>query len=492
MTEDSRAPGGSPLDDRRGQTPDAGNTAGQASNGYAAGRPQMAPPDSGPRSPYGAPLRTDAPGPPRPAFTPHQYEPPQYQQPYGQQQQPPPQTAPHYGGWNTQTTPGLAPAPNWAPVPAPEQHERRGPGMSLFLIVSVVVALVAGALGAGIGVLASGGGKNDRVDLGGGTSASGTKNRDPGSVAGIAQRVAPSVVMIKVTNGTEGGAGTGFVVHGGYIVTNNHVVAPALSGGNMQVVFSDSKTTTATVVGHDPNSDIAVIKPATLDNRKALTLGNSDSLAVGDPVIAIGSPLGLAGTVTTGIVSALNRPVSTSGEGGESAFINAVQTDAAINPGNSGGPLVDSQGRVIGVNSAIATLGGQSPGGDRQQSGNIGLGFAIPSNQVKTVAEQLIKGGKVMHPIIGACMDTTFMGSGARIDTDGSKCKGGSVLPGGPAQKAGLKAGDVITSFDGKPITSSDELVIAIRSKQVGQRVTVVFTRGNQRQTTVVTIGAGE
>jgi putative serine protease PepD len=492
MTEDSRAPGGSPLDDRRVQGPDAGNTAGQ--QGYVAGRPQMAPPDSGPRSPYGAPLRTETPGPPpRPAFTP-QYEPPQYQQqPYGQQQQ---QQPPQYSGWNTQSTPGFAgaPAPNWAPVPAPEQHERRGPGMSLFLIVSVVVALVAGALGAGIGVLASGGGKNDRVDLGGGSTTSGTKSRDPGSVAGIAQRVAPSVVMIKVTNGTEGGAGTGFIVHGGYIVTNNHVVSPALNGGNMQVVFNDSRTTTATVVGHDPNSDIAVIKPATLDNRKALTLGNSDALAVGDPVIAIGSPLGLAGTVTTGIVSALNRPVNTSGEGGESAFINAVQTDAAINPGNSGGPLVDSQGRVIGVNAAIATLGGggQSPGGDRQQTGNIGLGFAIPSNQVKTVAEQLIKGGKVLHPIIGACMDTTFMGSGARIDSDGSKCKGGAILPGGPAQKAGLKPGDVITSFDGKPITSSDELVVAIRAKQVGQRVPVVFTRGNQRQTTVVTIGAGE
>jgi putative serine protease PepD len=275
-------------------------------------------------------------------------------------------------------------------------------------------------------------------------------------------------------------------------VTNNHVVAPAVSGGNMQVVFNDGKTTTATVVGHDPTSDIAVIKPGTLAGRKALTLGNSDALAVGDPVIAIGSPLGLAGTVTTGIVSALNRPVSTSGEGGESAFINAVQTDAAINPGNSGGPLVDSKGEVIGVNSAIATLGSQTLGSDKQQSGSIGLGFAIPSNQVKKVAEQLINGGKATHAVIGACIDMSYQGGGARIATDGSQtCKGGTIVPGGPAQKAGLKAGDIITSFDAKPISGSDQLIMAIRAKSPGQRVQIAYTRGSQRSTTMLTLGAG-
>jgi putative serine protease PepD len=363
--------------------------------------------------------------------------------------------------------------------------------MSVFV---VMVALVAAALGAGVGVIASGGGdRGGSVDLGGGATSTGSKNRDPGSIAGIARRLVPSVVMIKVSNGTEGGAGTGFIVHGGYIVTNNHVVAAAVSGGSMQVVFNDGRTTTASVVGHDPNSDIAVIKPVALGNRPALTLGNSDDLAVGDPVIAIGSPLGLAGTVTTGIVSALNRPVSTSGQGGESAYINAVQTDAAINPGNSGGPLVDVKGRVIGVNSAIATLGNQAPGNDKQQSGSIGLGFAIPSNQVKRVAEQLIRSGKATHPVIGACMDMSFQGGGARIATADSptQCKSGTVVPGGPAQKAGLKPGDVINSFDGKPIGGSDELIVAIRSKAPGDTVQIAYTRGGQRTTVQLTLGAG-
>ncbi|GAB2839422.1 hypothetical protein GCM10027176_49230 [Actinoallomurus bryophytorum] len=495
MTEDSRAPGGPPQDDRRTREPEAGSAAAPQNSTdqpFASGPPQgMAPPDPGQRSPYGAPPRSDVPvHPPRPAFTPHNYE-----QPYDQRHRPP---APPYGGWNTQQRPmggGGYPGgpPNWAPVPSVEPYQRRGPSTGVFLIVAVVVALLAGALGAGIGVMASGD-RTGSVDLGGGSSTStGDKNRDPGSIAGIAQRLVPSVVMIKVQNGTEGGAGTGFIVHGGYIVTNNHVVAPAVSGGNMQVVFNDGKTTTATIVGHDPTSDIAVIKPGTLGGRKALTLGNSDGLAVGDPVIAIGSPLGLAGTVTTGIVSALNRPVSTSGEGGESAFINAVQTDAAINPGNSGGPLVNAKGEVIGVNSAIATLGSQTLGSDKQQSGSIGLGFAIPSNQVKKVAEQLISGGKATHAVIGACIDMTYQGGGARIATDGGSqtCKGGTIVPGGPAQKAGLKAGDIITSFDNKPISGSDELIMAIRAKSPGERVLIAYTRGAQKLTTQLTLGSG-
>jgi putative serine protease PepD len=449
----------------------------------------MAPPDPGQRAPYGAPPQPEGPTPQRPAFAPHHYE-----QPYDQRYRP---AAPPYNGWNTPQRPmgggGYpgGPGPNWAPIPSSEPSRRRGPSTGVFLIVAVVVALLAGALGAGIGVMASGD-RTGSVDLGGGSTSTGNKNRDPGSIAGIAQRLVPSVVMIKVSNGTEGGAGTGFIVHGGYIVTNNHVVAPAVSGGNMQVVFNDGRTTTATIVGHDPTSDIAVIKPGTLGGRKALTLGNSDDLAVGDPVIAIGSPLGLAGTVTTGIVSALNRPVSTSGEGGESSFISAVQTDAAINPGNSGGPLVNAKGEVIGVNSAIATLGSQTLGSDKQQSGSIGLGFAIPSNQVKKVAEQLISGGKATHAVIGACIDMAYQGGGARIATDGSQtCKTGTIVAGGPAEKAGLKAGDIITSFDNKPITGSDELIMAIRAKSPGERVQIGYTRGTQKLTTQLTLGAG-
>ncbi|MFL6055822.1 MAG: S1C family serine protease [Actinoallomurus sp.] len=517
MTDDSRAPGGPTSDDGRVRGPHAGDQDAAPSltdKLLVSGPPQyegMAPPDPRAASPYGGgspaadhygsmgvpgqgvPMGPSGqpgpghpgqggpvgqPGEPRPIFAPHQ--------------QPHPSPTPYAWGTPAGGGPGGT-GPNWAPLPSSRPNDRSGPVMGVFVAVAVMVALIAGALGAGIGVVATRNSGPRSVDLGGGATSTGAKNRDPGSVAGIARRLVPSVVMIKVTNGTEGGAGTGFIVNGGYIVTNNHVVAPAAQGGTMQVVFNDSRTTSATIVGRDPNSDIAVIKPAALENRPALVLGDSDGLAVGDPVIAIGSPLGLAGTVTTGIVSALNRPVTTSGEGGESAYISAVQTDAAINPGNSGGPLVDSQGRVIGVNSAIATLGGQALGGNGQQSGSIGLGFAIPSNQVKRVAEQLIKGGKVVHPIIGACMDMSYQGSGARIATSGSttQCKGGSITPGGPAEKAGLKPGDVITSFGGKPIGGADELIVAIRSKSPGDTVQIAYTRAGQSRTVPLTLAAG-
>ncbi|HEX6473212.1 MAG TPA: trypsin-like peptidase domain-containing protein [Streptosporangiaceae bacterium] len=387
-------------------------------------------------------------------------------------------------------------APNWAPLPASPAPKRRMPGAGFLAVLGLVIALVAGALGAGIGVLATG---NDNsgggsVDLGGSTSASGNSsgavNRPPTSVAGIAHRVLPSVVMIKIeTNTGDSGAGSGFIIQGGYILTNNHVVAEAANGGAMQVVFSDEKTTSATVVGRDPSSDIAVIKPATTNGRPALPLGNSADIAVGDPVIAIGSPLGLSGTVTSGIVSALNRPVQTQDQtgGGDSAVLNAIQTDAAINPGNSGGPLVDSQGRVIGINSAIATLGGQGFGSGGQ-SGNIGVGFAIPINQVKRVAQQLINnGGKATHAIIGATMDLQFQGNGVRI---ASSTQNGTppLVSGGPAQKAGLHPGDVITNFDGHPVTRPEELIALIRSHAPGDKVKLTYQRGGKSTTVQLTL----
>jgi putative serine protease PepD len=472
MTEDSRTPVG--PHDGRAREPDAENRTVPLSPDdrlLVSGQPRhdgMAPPDPGVQRPYGE--RPPQPGPPpRPAFAPYQ------------------QARPPAYGWGPQQPP---PPPNWAPV-APPPRPRRVPTMGMLASIVIIATLVSGALGAGFGVIVTRNG-GDTVDLGSSTSTTGAQNRAPGSIAGIAKRVVPSVVMIKVTNGAEAGAGTGFIVNDGFIVTNNHVVSTAADGGTMQVVFNDGKTSGASVVGTDATSDIAVIKPDRLGDRPPLALGNSDSLAVGDPVIAIGSPLGLAGTVTTGIVSALNRPVNTSGEGGESAFISAVQTDAAINPGNSGGPLVDSQGRVIGVNSAIATLGGQTLGGEKQ-SGSIGLGFAIPSNQVKRVAEQLIKSGKATHPVIGACIDMTFQGGGARISSDGSQaqCKGGPIVPGGPAEKAGLRPGDVITSFGGKPIAGPDELIVAIRSRAPGESVPIVFTRNGQPQNATLVLAAG-
>jgi putative serine protease PepD len=359
--------------------------------------------------------------------------------------------------------------------------------------VALLVALVAGAVGAGVTAIATGGTQapGAKTDLGGSSSGSvpTIKNRPPDSVAGVAQRVLPSVVTIKVSLGNgAGGTGTGFLVKNGYIVTNNHVVADAANGAQMQVVFNDKKTTSASIVGRDPSTDVAVIKPAALNGMQPLTLGNSDDLAVGDPVIAIGSPLGLEGSVTTGIVSALNRPVGTRGEGGgDAAVLNAIQTDAAINPGNSGGPLVDAQGHVIGMNTAIATLGAGMGG----ESGSIGVGFAIPINQVKRVAEEIINsGGKTpQHAIIGIIMDPTYPGQGVRVAPSAVQGKP-PVTPGGPADKAGVKPGDIITGFDGKPVGDATDLLSLIRSHAPGEKVKLTFVRGGKETSADLTLGA--
>lgn len=230
------------------------------------------------------------------------------------------------------------------------------------------------------------------------------------------------------------------------------------------------------IVGRDPSYDLAVVKvPVT--GLTALALGDSDKIQVGDPVIAIGSPLGLSGTVTTGIISAKNRAVTTSGSTSpDNSFINALQTDAAINPGNSGGPLVDATGAVIGVNSAIASLG-SSLGG---QSGSIGLGFAIPINQAKRTAQELIRTGVSSHPIIGVSLDTSYGGPGARI-----ALTEGSVTRGSPAAKAGLQPGDLIVALDGKRVANSDELIVAIRSHSPGDRVTLTYVRGKAAEVKV-------
>ena len=212
-----------------------------------------------------------------------------------------------------------------------------------------------------------------------------------------------------------------------------------------------------------------------------LQLGDSDAAQVGDAVIAIGSPLGLSGTVTSGIISSKNRAVTTGNGSGESSFINALQTDAAINPGNSGGPLVDATGAVIGVNSAIATLGFSS------QAGSIGLGFAIPINQAKKTTEQLIRTGSATYPIMGISVDTRYTGAGALITSEGV-----GITPGGPAAKAGLRAGDVILEFDGSEVDNSDELIVMIRSKNVGDKVKIKYKRGNLTKEVTVTLAASK
>jgi putative serine protease PepD len=252
-------------------------------------------------------------------------------------------------------------------------------------------------------------------------------------------------------------------------------VASAANGGSIDVTFQDGTSRPATIVGRDPSYDLAVIKVDATALPTA-TLGNSDGVVVGDSVIAIGSPLGLEGTVTTGIVSSLNRPV-TAGGSGESSYINAIQTDAAINPGNSGGPLVDAQGKVIGVNSAIASLSGSQD----NQPGSIGLGFAIPVNQAKRVADEIISTGKSTHPVIGVSVDVRFGGPGAQVK---------NVTTGGGAASAGIKAGDVITTIDGRVINDATELIVAVRTHAPGDTVTVGVKDGSATRDVRVKLGA--
>jgi putative serine protease PepD len=355
-------------------------------------------------------------------------------------------------------------------------RERKAPRTGVLLGLGVVIALLAGCVGGGVvyGLdrVAKNRGTNSGITLG--AVQGGDSSRPPTSTAGIAQRVERSVVKIAIRTSQGGGNGSGFVVNSdGYIVTNNHVVAPIAGGGSLQVQFSDGSAVPAKVVGTDASYDLAVIK-VEKSGLQALSFGNSDQAAVGDPVIAIGSPLGFAGTVTSGIVSAKNRAVTAGETRDERSFISALQTDAAINPGNSGGPLVDAKGQVIGVNSSIATPG--SAGQSGQQSGNIGIGFAIPSNVVRRVAEQIISKGKASHPVIGVLLDFRYNGEGARIAAAAS---GGNppITVGGPAEKAGLRAGDVITKVDGMPIGTPDELIAAIRAKEPGQSVDLIYVR---------------
>ncbi len=367
-----------------------------------------------------------------------------------------------------------------------------GSRTGLLATLAVLIALVAGAMGGALGLYVSH--ERDRGVLDGSTAlpapSVGSTARPSGSVAEIAGRTLPSVVAISVRTSSGGGTGSGFVIRAdGYVVTNNHVVAEAVGGNaTVEVQFSDQRTAKATIVGTDASYDLAVIKVAARD-LPTVSLGNSDDVVVGDQVVAIGAPLGLAGTVTSGIISAKNRPVTAGQGGGDESFINALQTDAAINPGNSGGPLMDLSGRVIGVNSAIATLPGSPALGGSGQSGSIGLGFAIPINQARRTTEQLIRTGKSAHPVIGVALDTTYDGPGARIAL---APVGGTlpVTPGGPAAKAGLRAGDVVTAVDGQKVNSNDELIVAIRARVPGASVSLTYERGGRTATARVTLGS--
>ncbi|WP_374196079.1 S1C family serine protease [Streptomyces sp. TS71-3] len=377
---------------------------------------------------------------------------------------------------------------SYQPQPKPG---RRGGGLVAAVLVA---ALVAGGIGGGIGYWAAEHSDNSTDSTTVSASGPSDVKRAPNSVAGIASRALPSVVTIDAQSGNgDGGTGTGFVYDKqGHILTNNHVVAAAAGGGKLSATFSNGKKYTAEVVGRAQGYDVAVIKLKNApSDLKPLALGDSDKVAVGDDTIAIGAPFGLSNTVTTGILSAKDRPVTTSesGNSNDASYMSALQTDASINPGNSGGPLLDARGAVIGINSAIKPSSDSGIGGSGQ-GGSIGLGFAIPINQAKNVAKQLIKTGQPVYPVIGAsvAMGDQSQGDGAVLSDqgpDGSQ----PITPGGPAAKAGLKPGDVITRFDDVVIDSGPTLIGEIWNHQPGDSVKVTYKRGGQEHTVSLTLG---
>jgi S1-C subfamily serine protease len=355
-------------------------------------------------------------------------------------------------------------------------------GRSLFFLV-VIAALVAGLLGGGTGWWLTEHVHDalHRPDVSI-AQVHPPVNRSPGSVAGVAKRVGPTVVSIAVQTPSEFSIGSGFVIDtDGDILTNNHVISAAAesSGSSIVVTFSNEATAKARIVGRDPTSDLAVIKVPN-DQLTVAQLGDSSKIAVGDPVIAIGSPLGLQGTVTSGIVSALDRPVRVSADDGTTSYLDAIQTDAPINHGNSGGPLVDASGAVIGINSAAAVDPTAGNGGATAN----GIGYAIPINYARDIALQLIHTGKAKHASLGATGSTVLAG----LEVGGYIKQ---VSPGGPAAKAGLKPGDVIVVADGKVVQTFDQVTVIVEQHKPGDRIQVTYYPKNssKKVTTTVTLG---
>ncbi|MGA5497161.1 trypsin-like peptidase domain-containing protein [Streptomyces cinereoruber] len=415
-------------------------------------------------------------------------------------QRPPAPVPPHQQGPVPPHPQGPAPWTQYDPwgvggpalPPPPAKRSRKG----LAVAGALVFALITGVIGGGIGAYVERNGGLTTVELP--QSDAKDTGRAPESVAGIAASALPGVVTLHVRGGGSSGTGTGFVLDTkGHILTNNHVVDGARSSADISVTFSSGETARAKLVGKDTGYDLAVVQVTGVSGLKPLPLGNSDGVRVGDPVVAIGAPFDLSNTVTSGIISAKERPITAGGEKGDGSdvsYVDALQTDAPINPGNSGGPLLDSKARVIGINSAIRAAGGSGgdgEGGGASQPGSIGLGFAIPINQGKRVAEELINTGKATHPVIGVSLDMQYNGDGARV---GQKGKDGtaSVTPGGPAAKAGLRPGDVITKVDGQRVHNGEELIVKIRAHRPGDRLEVTLERDGKELTKTLTLGSSQ
>jgi putative serine protease PepD len=393
-----------------------------------------------------------------------------------------PYGAPQYTTYPPQY--GATNAANWPYAPPAAKKARGGKRL---IAIGAATAVLGGLVGGGtVAVLDRG---NDTVAAAGiaiqGSSAPAAANQTA-SVESAAATAMRSVVTLSVRGSQEAGTGSGIVLRAdGYILTNEHVTAVADGGGSITVAFSDGRTATATLVGADKATDLAVVK-VNLTGLTAATLADSDALKVGQTVVAVGSPLGLNGTVTEGIVSALHRP--TTGASDNSAVIDAIQTDAAINPGNSGGALVDLAGRVVGINQSIATAGSNSGGFGQQgsSSGNIGIGFAIPSDTAARISQQLISGGKATHALLGVQTQTAT--SSDQLTAIGATIA--KVTSGGAADKAGIKAGDVVTKVDNRVIGQSDDLAATVRSYAPGTKVTLTIKRGTATQTVTVTLGS--
>ncbi|WP_328309971.1 trypsin-like peptidase domain-containing protein [Streptomyces sp. NBC_00442] len=450
-------------------------------------RPVPTPPGGTPLPPQAAYAAAQA-----PAATPA----PAYQDPV-----PTPQSPAAQPGYAVPPQPSATPAPQWAAYdpwgepgepfggagrPPEPRRRRRG----ALLAGAVLLALVAGGIGGGVGAYVERNGKLTSVHLP--QAGAEPQGRAPDSVAGIAASALPSVVTIHVTGATESGTGTGFVLDdAGHILTNNHVVQPAGASGKISVTFSGGESAPAQVVGRDAGYDLAVVRVDGVSGMKPLALGNSDNVMVGDPVVAIGAPFDLSNTVTSGIISAKERPITAGGESGDGSdvsYVDALQTDAPINPGNSGGPLVDSKARVIGINSAIRSAGsGSTEAGG--QAGSIGLGFAIPVNQAKRVAEELINTGRATHPVIGVTLDMKYTGDGARVGDKASDGKP-AVVPGGPGAKAGVASQDVITKVDGQRVHSGEELIVKIRAHRPGDRLGLTVRRDGKERELTLTLGS--
>ncbi|MFI5684628.1 S1C family serine protease [Streptomyces sp. NPDC051636] len=407
---------------------------------------------------------------------------------------PPPPATPSYADGGTGAGyGGSGGGSGWGSSYQQQPAPKSGRGRGGLLAAVLAAALVAGGLGGGLGyTLAKNNDDTGSTTVSASSSASQVK-RAPGTIASVAAKALPSTVTIEAesTSG-EGGTGTGFVFDTqGHIVTNNHVVADAVDGGKLTATFPSGKKYDAEIVGHAQGYDVAVIKLKNApSDLKPLALGDSDKVAVGDETIAIGAPFGLSNTVTTGIISAKNRPVASSDGSSTSkaSYMSALQTDASINPGNSGGPLLDASGAVIGINSAIQSSSSGGLGGSGQ-SGSIGLGFAIPINQAKYVAQQLIKTGKPVYAKIGASVSLEDSTDGAKI-TDQGAAGSAAVESGGPADNAGLKPGDVITKLDDDVIDSGPTLIGEIWTHKPGDKVTITYKRDGKDHTVELTLGS--